>query len=276
MDKTKIIGSHKKHCTGALGSHDAPYVTAPILAIGSSPMFGIEKPCEVERICSFDAAETENTYIGQTNAIIVSSFCGPHGSVWGLDLASAKGLEQAHPLLPHPMELEGENIPIYSAEPLLNAAERLFGTVDARRFPLYPGTHLPAALKTSYAEGPNHLFTMLAIGIPQDPTKNARLFMEDVGVIDEELTDERRARMLSHLSRSVVRVAKQQRVPLKAIYIGLRDRFIEEGNMGCALASIPYFILAKDAVPDQDATILQNISLDDWEEKTQENFLNTE
>lgn len=269
-DLADYLSPHDYFCCGSFGKPDNPYITAPVLSIGVSPTLDSDAKCSIGDVCSFDAAETESAYIGQTNAIVVSSFCGPHGLIWGMDLAHST--KERHPLLPDVIEKDGQEVIVYSADHLLEASKKLFGTVDEQRFPLWPGTHLPSALKTFYAKGPESLFTALAIGVPQDTNRYARIFMEDVGTL-VTLDDNGRTEILKHLSGSVIRVANQQRIKLESIYISIRDRFVEKGETGCALASIPYFLLAKQAVPEWNKSSIFKMSIEEWEKKINKNYL---
>lgn len=270
-DINDYLSPHDYFCSGSFGKADQPYVTAPVLAVGVATKVEVKNANSfINGVCSFDAAETENAFIGQTNAIVVSSFCGPHGIIWGIDVAVAP--KERNPFLKKTTNQGNKEIDIYSARPLLDASKKLFGTVDEKRFPLRPGTHLPSALKTHYADGPQTLFTALAIGIPEDPAKDARLFMEDVGTLsapDAKLKSD----VLGHLCDSVVKVADQQRVMLKHIYAEIETREIKKGETGCALASIPYFLLAKKAAPGWRKSALFGMGLKEWERKTDGNYL---
>ena len=64
------------------------YITAPVLSIGvAKETFSHVGSKVLDSIIAYDRAETQETYICQINMIIVSSFVGPQGLIWGYDLA---------------------------------------------------------------------------------------------------------------------------------------------------------------------------------------------
>ncbi len=298
-------GPYGQHCAGWFGPAHHPYLAAPVLAIGvsrvSAAVGGVSTADEIR---SFDAAEVAEAYLGQTNAIAVSSFCGPHGLIWGLDLVPAAGLNRQHPLAPPLMPSAGQRsggqshccgvlpqksgqspsslsvssdarqVAVLDLDPLLQASRSLFGTVDGRRFPLWPGSHVPTALRTFCDKGPAHLFSAIAIGVPADRRRDARCFVEDVGTLPSDGNDDqRRAAALQRLVSTVLRVAEQQRIVLESVYCGVRDRVLARGEFGCALAAIPYFLLAKHAVPGADPASLADCSLLDWTDRVKAHFV---
>ena len=53
--------------------------------------------------------------------------------------------------------LRRATLPVYRVLPLLQASERLFSRVDARRFPFFPGSHVACAAKDATVSGQTSL-----------------------------------------------------------------------------------------------------------------------
>jgi len=250
------IGPYERYCTGYNG--EGAYVCALMLGIGA-----FRDPCGhpglgvLDSIKAFDLAETESAYIGQINMVTVSSFCGPEGMVWGHDAV--------RPVTPdlHPLGYKGNNtgfgdIEIISGRHLTDAAKALFGTVDARRFPLLPGAHVPTAAKTHTVRGPARPYAAFALGIPANRASAACALVEDVGVLG---SDDEREHILSDLVRACMAVGKNNRVEYETVYLDLVDREVAEGEVGCALVAMPYVKLAGRAQTKHLATY----TIEDWE-----------
>lgn len=220
----------------------------------------------------FDLAEVEDTYLGQTNMITVSSFCGPHGSIWGYHLAKQQ-------LVPHKLIPSGtythNNVTakIYSAKPLLEATSHLLGTVTEKKFPILPGSHVPCANKSLTAEGPAIIYGSIGIGIPVNGEENACLMMEDIGNIPLNLSkpdmELYQANILTNLIKSIMMVAENQQVKYKEIFIEIKTAHIKQSEIGCVLVAAPYLTLAQNAIPASGINSLAEMTLREWENSIQ-------
>jgi hypothetical protein len=116
------IGPFDKYCDGYgnTGASGLGYICAMTLDIG---MVEQDMDTVLDGIVSYDRAEAQGVYIGQINMLVASSFCGLNGALWGYDLARAdeiaSGKVQA---LFEVLRHDRKKIPIYSADPLLDAA----------------------------------------------------------------------------------------------------------------------------------------------------------
>jgi histidine decarboxylase len=249
------------------------YVTTPIIAAGKARLKGLhDRSLVLEQIQAFDTAEAEGAYIGQINLFQVSSFCGPTGVVWGHDVAQCRRRSFNH---------EGaqdvtKGASVYSADCLLEASARLFGTARKRRFPILPGSVVPCAYKTVSEIGPVTLYGGLAVGIPREQSASASLFMEYVGsergLPDEEHVEREKTRMVEKLLESVVDVGVNHDIDFDTVYVGARALAVEPDQMGCVLVAIPYVILARNAMTERLIEKSAEISIDDWEAEVSRHF----
>lgn len=202
----------------------------------------------LDEINAFDLAETKGPYIGQINMSTVSSFCGPQGLVLGYDIMQPKNLYKESY---GKVEFKGTKAMVYSLEPLIDATEKMFGTVDKRVFPLRPGSHVPFANKTIKADEPCIIFSCMAIGIAEDREKDACLLMEDVGKIENKGLGpyiQFKEEIIEKLAKSVLAIGHNQRVKYKEIFAGIRFQVVKKGEVGCALVAAPYFTLARNSL----------------------------
>jgi len=221
----------------------------------------------VDEILAFDRAESlqDSAYLGQINMITVSSFCGIQGRVWGLELFPAEGLRA-----PHSAVNKVAGVSVYDASPLLDASRDLFGTVAEKKFPLIPGAHVPTAAHSIEKKGPEHLYGAIAFGIPEDRSREAILFMEDVGTMTFDNTtdvtrfEQEKRTIIEKLALSVLEVGKNQHITYKEIYITFKDIAVGFNEVGCALIAVPYVTLAKNAVSEKIVVDFENLSLNDW------------
>lgn len=225
----------------------------------------------LEGIVSYDRAECRGTYIGQINMITASSFTGLNGAVWGYHLAKDESIASGS-LKPLFLKKRSDavEIPVYPIDPLLNAGRRLFGTENKRRFPLLPGAHVACAVKSVTANGPTFVWCALALAIAEDESKDADLFIEDVGDSIPGRTDEERKayldRLMENIALSIIRCGDDSNVKYKQIYIGYKMEWIPQGYVGCALTCAPYIVLARKAVPNKDpASKLLKMTISEWE-----------
>jgi histidine decarboxylase len=279
------LSSYDHYCAG-YGNADnqgSGYILAINLNIGKSQIqFRHPGSDMLDKINAFDMAEAVGAYIGQINMITVSSFCGPQGMIWGLDIARHPDLENLDKL--HITDVKdwkkNTSVPVFSAEPLVKSAMALFGQVHEQRFPLLPGSHVPCATKNITQKGPVHLYCAIGIGIPEDRSRSACLFMEDIGELTMSLTNKEfletyKQTVLSQLAKSVVAIGSNQRVRYKEIYVAMGEVAVDGGEMGCALIAAPYFCLAKRALPAglHGVEDLRTVSLSAWEKQVGDHFL---
>jgi histidine decarboxylase len=224
----------------------------------------------LEGIVAYDRAETNDTYIGQINMITASSFNGLNGLVWGYHLAKADRLADgsAKPLFERRRK-DGGKLLVYSAEPLLDAGARLFGTGGQRRFPMLPGAHVICANKNLTIKGPCRIWSAIAIAIAEDREEDSNLFIEDCGSCPEFKSDQERAACFDRLERNVVecvlRCGEDNNATYKEVFVSYKSAWVPAGHTGCALVAAPYVVLAKDAIPSGGVTELLNMTITQWE-----------
>lgn len=231
----------------------------------------------LDEINAFDSAEVEGVYIGQINMITATSFCGPMGAIWGYDLVKSEALRNEKYL--EVKDRDGKEISVYSAIPLIRAAESLFGTKEEKHFPLVPGAVVRCANKNIQTEVPQHIYCAIGIGIPADREKEAVLWMEDVGSLGEYSVVEDKYVFLKEkiyglLAESIVGIGRNHNVEFKEIFVHMEEIEVSKGEIGCALVAVPYFLLAKKALPEKEPGRLINMTLSDWERNVDIHFLN--
>jgi histidine decarboxylase len=270
MKMTEIVngavGAFPDNCAGYLnpGASGLGYVAALTLSVGTVKA---DMDIGVEGIVSYDRAETEDAYIGQINMLTASSFCGLNGVVWGYDIARAENLmsKRLSTLKRH----DGIEVPIYSVQPLLDAAYRLFGSKDQRRFNPLPGAMVICANKSwtkrALPGKPTKVWCAIALAIAQDRRRDANLFIEDAS--DTRTTGEKPLDdFVQDIAKSIIRCGHDQGVLYKEIFVGHKSVDFEEGTVGCALIAAPYVTLAKGAVPPgKPASDLLDMTISGWE-----------
>jgi histidine decarboxylase len=256
------VGTQEHYCTAA-GFHPSDaYIAAPLISFGTAPL--LFSP-NLARIVAFDKAEARSGNITQTNLIQVSSFNGLNGLLLGYDLLA--GAFRPCEFLP--------NAPnVFSAEPLFATTKALLGTIEDQRFPVAPGQHLLCAYKTCYAEGPCHFYAAMAIAIPRDRSRNADLFMEDLGVLEStEDPEPKCVEVAKGLMQSVSLIAENLQIAYERVFLSVRTYPVAAGRMGCALTAAPYLRLARGAVPPSGVEALRSMSVEQWERQIQNKFL---
>jgi histidine decarboxylase len=168
------------------------------------------------------------------------------------------------------MRKDGKSIPVYSMDSLLDAGLRLCGINDARRFPPLPGAHVPCAVKSETLPGPTSIWCGAALAIAEDRTKDANLFIEDVGHDKKALTEKGREQYLStfyeKIVESIIKCGDDSNVKYKEIYIGYKSEWIPKGYVGCSLVCAPYVVLAKNVIPDnKQPRDLLYMTITEWE-----------
>ncbi len=263
------VGPFDVYCDGYgnPGSSGLGYVSVLKLETGK-----VKKDMDhvLEGIVSYDRAETQGTYVGQINMITASSFNGLNGAVWGYHIAKADSIADGSlkPLFKKNRS-DGVEIPVYPVAPLLDAGQRLFGTSEARRFPILPGAHVKCAVKSNTVQGPTSVWCAIALAIAEDRQEVSNLFIEDAGdsipAENEEARKAYLARLLHNIAESVIRCGDDSNVKYKAIFVGYKTEWIPEGYVGCALTCAPYVVLAKHAVPKGRTEPLLDMTISEWE-----------
>lgn len=265
------VGPFNKYCDGYgnPGASGLGYISAMTLDIGIAEG---DLDTVLNGIVAYDRAETQGAaYIGQINMQVASSFCGLNGALWGYDLARADEIASGKTkALFGIARHDQKNIPVYSADSLLDAAARLFGTKENRRFPLLPGSHVICATKEYTSAGPKYIWSAIAISIADDRTVDSNLFIEDAGEVALKDADDLAAfaeELMHKIAKCAVRCGENNNALYKEIWVSYRIGWIPEGKVGCALVAAPYLVIAKDAVPDGKPEGLLKMTISDWEKK---------
>ena len=264
-----VISTEPHYCEGCFANTGGAYLLGVNFGLSAvKKAYGHQGSDNLDRINAFDKAEVSHAHMGQINMMQVSSFCGPKGRIWGLDICPVA--KQQSPLelaggdlidLPQFHEM-ADGLKLWSIHPLVDAFSRLTGTVDQPRFPFMPGSHVPCAVKSIIAPGPQTLYAAQAIGVPADRERHACLIMEDYGRVPVQ-GDSQQVILIS-LLRSLLAVGRNQRVCYREVFLGLKTLPVAEDEMGCAMVANPYFLLAGNAVPSGGKSIAE-IGLDEWE-----------
>ena len=150
--RIRPVGPFDNYCDGfgMPGAAGLGYVSTMKVSTGLADLTNFDNDRELaESIVAYDKAEKSGAYIGQINMGDASSFCGPMGRLWGYDLAVPSNLREQ--LLMTLTQADGNELPVYSADPLLDATEALFGVESKRRFPPAPGAYVLCANKSAMA-----------------------------------------------------------------------------------------------------------------------------
>lgn len=279
----RAIGPHASYCDGhgQPGAVGLGYVC--VLKVATAIVAKTDDAL-LDGIVALDRAEAEGAYLGQINLATASSFCGLAGQIWGYDLAIADAIaEDRQAPLFSVSQHDGSALPVFDGQPLQDAGRALFGSAEARRFPLAPGAHVLCANRsvTAYrprqgppdaARGEAHgVWCYLALAIARERDVAADLFMEDAGAWTRNDDADEFARWLAGHRRavadSVVACGRGQRVLYDRIYISYARAIIPPGHLGTALAVAPYLVLARQAVPDGDFARLADLTLSAWERR---------
>lgn len=273
IDLKEYISPFERYCDGYgnPGASGKGYFIGLTFGIGKTKIeFEHEGTSILDDINSFDRAEVEDVNIGQINMITVSSFCGPIGAIWGYHVLRPKTFSP-HTYFPKGF-VKGKNshIPVYSASSIVDATRALFGTVEQKKFPLLPGSHVPCAGKSIKRKGPSHIYCGFALGIAKNQDEDANLMMEDLGEIPlyikgTEREAAYRETILENLARSVIAIGENQNVRYKEIFVEMQDVVVQPGEIGCALVAAPYFTLAQGAIPKTGINSLVKMDIHDWE-----------
>lgn len=277
IDKT-AISPYDDYCDGygMPGADGNGYVSILKVSAGT-----VEKTDDglIDRIVTYDKAEAADAYIGQINMLTASSFCGMAGQVWGYDLARHDDITsgKSQPLFTV-KQFDGSELKVFDAQPLLDAGKELFGTEDNRRYHLIPGAHTICANKgiTAYRPKSGELqdgqaygvWSFIAISLSADRDFSADLFIEDAGVWTENDNEEDMIAFLEDHRReivwSVVECGRDSHVLFDRTYVGFAYRMMKPGEIGNAITVGPYVTLARNAVPEDGFSSLNDINLTDW------------
>ncbi len=268
IDKNKIISSikssSKKHCDGYFNSNNNHYIAGLTIHIGTADI-KLSHPGSriLDEINAFDIAETAENIganIGQINLIKVSSFCGPAGLLWGYEICA----DPKEKILISICTNNNKEIPVYDASFLIDAFKRLVGTLARPRFPILPGAMVPCAKNDLIVQGEKHVYGCFGIGIPENRERNAILFMEDAGIMNDTEIPTEKARIIDLMTKAILEIGKNNQVDYKEILIVIKDAHIEKGRIGCVLVAAPYLRLAQDAIPSN--IDFAALTIDKWEE----------
>jgi len=276
----QILSPYKQFCDGFGTNHNPSYLLGCVLGIGKTKIkHSHTGSSSLDEIIAYDRAEIEDTYLGQINMSIVSSFSGPQGLIWGYDLVRPDRLKIHHPLAPHSIKSKYGSTKIYSLSPLLEATQALFGTLKQKHFPLHPGAHVPCAGKYINEKGPKRIYAALGLGIPENRIDNAALLMEDTGTVTTDYghisPDDKRKIILANIVQSITTIGNNQNIFYREILVELKDVYIQDNEIGCALVAAPYFLLAQNAIPKHDPQALFTTRLDNWQKATRKYNLNS-
>ncbi len=278
IDKT-AISPFDQYCDGygMPGATGNGYVSVLKVSVGS-----VEKTDDtlLDSIVAYDRAEINDSYIGQINMLTASSFCGIAGQVWGHDLAThdAVANDEIKPLF-EVDQYNGTPLKVYDAAPLLDAGMELFGTESNRRFPLAPGAHVICANKSAMGYRPKEdrplqdgeaygVWAMIALSLSNDRVHCADLFIEDAGLWTQNDNPEDLKKFLEDHRKSVawsiVECGRDSHVVFERTYIGFAYTIMKPGEIGKGLICAPYVTLARDAVPSEGFSSLNDITLSEW------------
>ena len=100
--------------------------------------------------------------------------------------------------------------------------------------------------------------------------------MEVCGEYDEatahDTPEERLEKVRESIARSVLKVAENQHVEYEKVFIGVKSQKLDEGEVGYAMATALYILLAKDVVPASSPAKLLDMTISEWEEDVKEKF----
>jgi histidine decarboxylase len=235
-------------------------------------------------IVAFDAAEYAACGVAEANLVRVSSFAGPGMLTWGADLARHPRLAGAPTMVLQ--RHDGAGVPVWPIEPLLAASRSLLG-----RFPIWPGSFVPAAYKEVIAPGPCTVGAALAYGLPEDRDRHACLLMEDLirggspasgppgggrrplaggpgghpgGTPPGPVSASHLREPIRQAARSVLEIGRQRNIAYAGIYAGAAAVAVPRGYIGCGLCCCPYLLPGPGALPDGAETM----TLPEWEAAT--------
>ena len=287
QDIQGLIGPYETFCGGSAGEVDA-YVCPITLHTGDIPNrpAGRINTNDLLDIHAFDLAEARDAYLGQINLVQVSSFCGPLGQVWGLDIVVHDKIadDSQRASLVTDRNFEDSGLKIYNGEPLIEAGVALLGKVDSRHFPPMPGAMVPCVSSLYFSKERNreqgtkrdcYVYCGLGVGIPAERDTDAVLFMQFTGGIEDDgMSPAEAKREVQHaIAKSIVDVGINQHIRYSEAWVCTRIHQVKPGHRAVAFSAIPYLTLARNAVPDGDISQLISLSLTEWTKRVQHGFL---
>lgn len=263
-------------CMGYLnpGASGQGYISTLKLSIG---LVSVDNLDEVtEGIVSYDRCEKNDAYIGQINMLTASSFCGLNGAVWGYDLAVADRIKNGLEPMYYQPQVKGPDIPVFSAAPLLDATERLFGKKQQPRFPPMPGAHIVCANKSATTKADDTpdgtwVWSAIALAILENRSSGANLFIEDANTFEtadtpKPVVKEFLEETQKKITHSIALCGQDQGVIYKEIFVGYKALRVQKNQVGCALTCAPYVLLSPQAIPAKtSASDLMTVTISDWE-----------
>lgn len=262
------VGAFSHYCAGYLnpGASGLGYIAAVKLSAAAIT-------CDSDEGLNpaYDMARGSDAYMGQINRMNSSSFCGLNGALWGCDLVKPDEFKNGKikPLFVKKRR-DGERVPVWDIQPILNALERLFGTDTQRRFPLLPGAMVPCAGQVVTARGPAVVRCITALAIAEDRENESDRVIHHAGLRDESaktgFKSMSREELIEKTVFSLLRCENDRGVLYKEIFVGYKELKVREGETGCALSCMPYFTLAQQAVPPGSLPeALINMTVSQWE-----------
>ena len=102
--------------------------------------------------------------------------------------------------------------------------------------------------------------------------------MEDMGFIpDGEHPMKYNVELYEPISRkiatSILMIGENQKVDYKEIFVVVKDVFVHQNEIGCALVAAPYFTLAKKSIPNNEIETLSKINTHEWERLVSKEYL---
>lgn len=91
-------------------------------------------------------------------------------------------------------------------------------------------------------------------------------------ITSRDTKEQRLQQVRENIAKSVISVGKNQNVTYKKVYVGVKKQDLLEGEVGYAMATAPYVLLAKDAVPPGGAAKLLAMTISQWEESIKDRF----
>ena len=262
------VGAFSHYCAGYLnpGASGLGYIAALKLSTAAITCDGDEglNP-------AYDRARGMDAYMGQINRMNSSAFCGLNGALWGYDLVKPDEFKNGKiKPLSVKKRRNGERIPVWDIQPILDALERLFGTNDQRRFPLLPGAMVPCAGQVVTARGPAVVRCISALAIAEDRENESDRVIQHAGHRDESAKTGFKSmsgeELIDKTVSSLLHCEDEQGIHYKEIFVGYKELKVPEGKTGCALSCMPYFTLAQKAVPPGSLPeALINMTVSQWE-----------
>lgn len=265
------IGNNPDFCTGCTGSctgNGGGYVVALKMSADTVLLEDLDTLSQVD--VAAGRCARNDAYLGKVNLLGSFRYIGPDGALWGYDLARHDGLDVQQPLFRLPRQ-DADELPVYDMKPLLNAAERIFGTADSQRFPIRPGSCLAGEGRRMEARGPVWIWSVMGVAIPANRNVAAVTVACDAGLFGNGSNDEND--MIGYADGALRRVAhgllaagNDMQAVWEKLYVGCKYIFVEPEHLGCVVAYAPAFRLARRCVPEgRRPAEMATLTLSQWE-----------